>query len=100
MCRAVDRWSDPVIRACMLAFVRFYRRFLSPLFPAACRFEPTCSQYALDAIEIHGASKGGWLTLRRLLRCQPFSRGGFDPVPVPETCPAEHDDVSRTNCHG
>jgi hypothetical protein len=67
----------------MLALVRFYRRFLSPLLPAACRFEPTCSQYALDAIEMHGAFKGGWLTLRRLLRCQPFSRGGFDPVPVP-----------------
>ncbi len=99
MCFAVNR-SDPVIRACMLALVRFYRRFLSPLLPAACRFEPTCSQYALDAIEMHGALKGGWLTLRRLLRCQPFSRGGFDPVPVPETCPAEHDDVSRTNCHG
>ena len=72
-----------MIRACMLASVRFYRRFFSPLLPAACRFEPTCSQYALDAIEMHGAFKGGWLTLRRLLRCQPFSRGGFDPVPVP-----------------
>lgn len=72
-----------MIRACMLALIRFYRRFLSPLLPAACRFEPTCSQYALDAIEMHGAFKGGWLTLRRLLRCQPFSRGGFDPVPVP-----------------
>ena len=72
-----------MIRACMLASVRFYRRFLSPLLPATCRFEPTCSQYALDAIEMHGAFKGGWLTLRRLLRCQPFSRGGFDPVPVP-----------------
>jgi putative membrane protein insertion efficiency factor len=100
MHRASDRRSDPVIRACMLALVRFYRRFFSPLLPAACRFEPTCSQYALDAIEMYGALKGGWLTLRRLLRCQPFSRGGFDPVPVPKTCPAEHDDVSRTNCHG
>ena len=89
-----------MIRACMLAVVRFYRRALSPLLPAACRFEPTCSRYALDAIEMHGALKGGWLTLRRVLRCQPFSRGGFDPVPVPETCPAEHADVSRTNCNG
>ena len=89
-----------MIRACMLALVCFYRRFLSPLLPAACRFEPTCSQYALDAIEMHGALSGGWLTLRRLLRCQPFSRGGFDPAPVPGNCPAEHTDVSRNNCHG
>lgn len=100
MCCAVDRRSDPMIRACILAVVRSYRRFLSPLLPIACRFEPTCSQYALDAIEMHGAWRGGWLTLRRLLRCQPFSRGGFDPVPVPETCPTEHADVSRTNCNG
>ena len=85
-----------MIRATMLAFVRFYRRFLSPLLPPACRFEPTCSQYALDAIEMHGAFRGGWLTFRRILRCQPFSRGGFDPVPVPH----RHGDVSRTKCHG
>jgi len=77
------------MRRIMLGCVRFYRRFLSPWLPPACRFEPTCSQYALEAIEMHGAWKGGWLSLRRLLRCQPFSRGGFDPVPVP-----------RTNCHG
>ncbi len=89
-----------MIRGCMLAAVRFYRRFISPLLPAACRFEPTCSQYALDAIEMHGALKGGWLTFRRLLRCQPFSRGGFDPVPVPDTLPGDRTDVSRTECHG
>jgi putative membrane protein insertion efficiency factor len=81
-----------VIRAIMLGSVRFYRRFISPLLPRACRFEPTCSQYALDAIEMHGAWRGGWLTLRRLLRCQPFSRGGFDPVPVPGH--------GEGNCHG
>ena len=79
-----------MIRRAMLAMVRFYKKYLSPLLPPVCRFEPTCSQYALEAIEWHGAWKGGWLTLRRLLRCQPFSRGGFDPVPVPD----------RTNCHG
>lgn len=85
-----------MIRAIMLTLVRFYRRFLSPLLPPACRFEPSCSHYALDAIELHGALRGSWLTLRRLLRCQPFSRGGFDPVPVPHG----HADVSRTKCHG
>ena len=85
-----------MIARAMTALVHGYRRLVSPWLPAVCRFEPSCSQYALDAIELHGAWRGGWLTLWRLLRCQPFSRGGFDPVPVP---PA-HDCVRRTNCHG
>jgi putative membrane protein insertion efficiency factor len=58
-----------------------YKRFLSPLLPRACRFEPTCSVYAKQAIERHGLGRGGALAIRRLLKCQPFHRGGFDPVP-------------------
>jgi putative membrane protein insertion efficiency factor len=58
-----------------------YKRFLSPLLPRACRFEPTCSVYARQAIERHGLARGGALAVRRLLKCQPFHRGGFDPVP-------------------
>ena len=65
----------------MLAFVRFYRRGISPLRPQCCIFTPTCSQYAIEAIEKYGAAKGGWLTLKRLLRCNPFHKGGYDPVP-------------------
>lgn len=61
--------------------LRFYKRFLSPLLPSACRFEPTCSVYARDAIERHGLMRGSGLAARRLLRCQPLARGGFDPVP-------------------
>lgn len=61
--------------------VRFYRRFLSPLKPRCCRFEPTCSQYALDALRVHGSIRGLWLTARRLLRCHPFCEAGYDPVP-------------------
>lgn len=61
--------------------LRFYKRFLSPLLPSACRFEPTCSVYARDAIERHGLMRGTGLAARRLLRCQPLARGGFDPVP-------------------
>jgi putative membrane protein insertion efficiency factor len=61
--------------------VRFYRRYLSPWKPAMCRFQPTCSQYAIEALELHGVVRGGYLTLWRLLRCQPFGRPGFDPVP-------------------
>ncbi|MDD6882642.1 MAG: membrane protein insertion efficiency factor YidD [Eubacteriales bacterium] len=65
----------------LLAIVRFYRREISPLTPPSCRFVPTCSQYALQAIEKYGALKGGYLALRRILRCHPFHPGGYDPVP-------------------
>ena len=64
-----------------IALLRLYRRWVSPLLPRACRFEPTCAVYAREAIEKHGLAKGGTLALRRLLRCQPFHRGGLDPVP-------------------
>ena len=66
----------------LLALLRFYRRRISPLHPPSCRFTPTCSAYAVEAIERYGAAKGGWLALRRVLRCHPFHRGGtYDPVP-------------------
>lgn len=65
---------------CML-LIRGYRRFLSPLKPPTCRFHPTCSAYALEAYRLHGTLRGSWLTLKRVLRCQPFCRHGFDPVP-------------------
>ena len=65
----------------MLGMIRFYRRFISPMFPPCCRFTPTCSQYALEAVEKYGALKGGYLALRRILRCHPFNPGGYDPVP-------------------
>jgi putative membrane protein insertion efficiency factor len=65
----------------LLAAIRFYRRNISPLRKPCCRFIPTCSEYALEAVEKYGAWKGFWLALRRFLRCHPFSRGGYDPVP-------------------
>ena len=66
----------------LIALVRFYRRYISPLRPPCCRFVPTCSQYALEALEKYGALKGSYLALRRFLRCHPFHKGGFyDPVP-------------------
>ena len=65
-----------------LALIRFYQRHISPGLPPRCRFIPTCSQYAVEAIEKYGALKGGWLALRRFLRCHPFYNGNFyDPVP-------------------
>ena len=65
----------------MIAAIRFYRKGISPLKPPVCRFHPTCSTYGLEAIEKYGAARGGWLLVKRLARCQPFSKGGFDPVP-------------------
>ena len=66
----------------LLMLIRFYRRCISPYTPASCRFNPTCSQYAQEAITKYGALKGGWLALRRLLRCNPFNKSDpFDPVP-------------------
>ncbi len=66
----------------VLAPVRFYRRFISPLKPVpSCRFHPTCSAYAVEAVESHGVLKGTYLAVRRVLRCHPFNPGGFDPVP-------------------
>ena len=61
--------------------IRFYRRFLSPLKPPMCRFSPTCSQYAVEAIEAHGILRGGAYAAWRILRCHPFCAGGHDPVP-------------------
>lgn len=61
--------------------IRFYRRFISPFTPASCRFTPTCSQYALEALRKHGPLRGLWLSLRRLLRCHPWGGSGYDPVP-------------------
>ena len=61
--------------------LRFYRRFLSPLKPPMCRFSPTCSQYAIEALERHGIFRGSGLAIWRILRCHPFCRGGHDPVP-------------------
>ena len=66
----------------LLSLIRFYQRNVSPAFPARCRFRPTCSAYAYEAVSKYGAIKGGWLALKRLLRCHPFYKGNyFDPVP-------------------
>lgn len=61
--------------------VRGYRFFVSPLLPPSCRFHPSCSEYAEEALRRHGALRGGWLSVRRVCRCGPWSRGGHDPVP-------------------
>lgn len=70
-----------MIRHVLIFGVRAYQVGLGPLLPASCRYYPTCSAYAIEALERHGALRGSWLTIRRLLRCHPFRPGGFDPVP-------------------
>jgi putative membrane protein insertion efficiency factor len=101
----------PVARV-LLAVVGFYSRAISPALPPRCRFSPTCSTYAAEAVEVHGAARGSWLALRRLLKCAPWHPGGYDPVPpgrgngtpasrhssgsaVPNPAPAAGSDRSR-----
>jgi uncharacterized protein len=68
-------------RQLLAGLIRVYQRLISPLLPPSCRFYPSCSQYALEAVTRHGALRGSWLAARRLVRCHPFHPGGFDPVP-------------------
>ena len=69
-------------RSLLSCGLRAYKRFVSPLMPPACRFHPSCSEYAAEAVEVHGALKGSVLAAGRVLRCNPWSAGGFDPVPT------------------
>lgn len=83
----------PVARAANIPFVlliRLYRITLSPFIGNQCRYHPTCSRYALEAYRLHGPVRGSSLTLRRILRCHPFVKGGYDPVPIPDTPAPRH----------
>lgn len=75
------RWLRLAPRWILMALVRVYQLFISPLLPPSCRYMPSCSAYALEALERHGAVRGGWLAVRRIARCHPFRPGGYDPVP-------------------
>ena len=79
--RSVLRLAGRPVGWVLVALVRAYQMFLSPLLPAACRYYPSCSAYAVQAIERHGPLRGVWLAARRILRCNPFRPGGYDPVP-------------------
>jgi putative membrane protein insertion efficiency factor len=69
------------LRGFLILVIRSYQLWISPLLPASCRYYPTCSAYAIQALERHGAVRGSWLALRRITRCHPFQPGGYDPVP-------------------
>ena len=68
-------------RRALMVPIRSYQKFISPALPPSCRFTPSCSQYALEAVAKHGALRGTWLAARRLVRCHPFNPGGYDPIP-------------------
>ena len=82
--------TNPVTWVLML-LVSAYRRFVSPLLGPTCRFEPSCSAYSLEALRVHGALRGSWLTVRRIARCHPFHPGGYDPVPPPQGTPEKYE---------
>ncbi len=75
------RWLKQIPKRLLLWLIQFYRVAISPMHRPCCRYIPTCSQYAQQAIQKYGEIKGGYLALRRILRCNPFSKGGYDPVP-------------------
>jgi uncharacterized protein len=79
--RAAGRVLLRLPRTLLVFFVRVYQVGVSPMLPASCRYYPSCSAYAVEALERHGALRGGWLAARRIARCHPFRPGGFDPVP-------------------
>ena len=85
------------MRALLLAAIRAYQAFLSPVVPAVCKFHPSCSRYAFEAIERYGAGRGMRLALARLWRCRPFAPGGYDPVPEPDELAPVHDDPRHSH---
>lgn len=82
--------ADP-LRYPLIGLLRLYRLLISPLYGQVCRYHPSCSAYALEAVTVHGSIKGTWLAARRLGRCHPWAAGGYDPVPRPRTNPSAAD---------
>lgn len=87
-------------RRILIGLIRFYRAAVSPLLPASCRYIPTCSEYAEAAVGRHGALRGGWMALRRLLRCRPFGGRGYDPVPGTSVEEVARGPAGERSAHG
>lgn len=78
-----------MMKKSLILLIRFYQKFISPATPPTCRFYPTCSSYALEAVQRFGVVKGSWLAIKRISKCHPFHEGGIDPVPVKKTAAKE-----------
>ena len=76
-----ERKESGAVARVLMSMVRGYRRYISPLLPDSCIYSPTCSEYMLEALQKYGAARGFWLGFKRILRCHPFHKGGYDPVP-------------------
>lgn len=85
------------LKKIFLGLIYVYQRFISPLTPPTCRFYPTCSEYTRQAIQYHGPFKGTWLGIRRILKCHPFHKGGFDPVPLKKKPTSTNETHSHTH---
>jgi hypothetical protein len=85
-----------MLKTALLVLIRCYQRFISPLLGPHCRYRPTCSAYAYEAVRRFGPRRGGWLAVRRILRCHPWAAGGYDPVPEELVCKAGP--AGRSNC--
>lgn len=94
------RAAEAALARTLIFFVRAYQSVHVAFFRGSCRFHPTCSHYALEAIELHGAGRGTLLAAWRVLRCQPFCRGGFDPVPEPKTNEHSHHSLAHRGSSG
>ncbi|WP_188621986.1 membrane protein insertion efficiency factor YidD [Flavobacterium suaedae] len=81
--------ASKIVISPFIALIRFYQSAISPFFPSACRYSPTCSQYTIEALQKHGLFKGGWLGLKRIARCNPWGGRGYDPVPE-KKCSHKH----------
>jgi len=89
------RSAQTVASKSLVAVIRAYQRFVSPLLGQRCRFYPSCSEYTARAIAIHGVARGGWLAVRRLARCHPWNPGGYDPVPPASSAEANSSDLIK-----
>jgi hypothetical protein len=83
------------MRLILLAIIRFYQYAISPFLAPSCRYTPTCSCYASEAVQNHGALRGGYLAVKRILRCHPWHEGGYDPVPEPHHCKPQHTTLGK-----